>query len=344
MHSMRSQTGFWSRRHITPGLPFARERKYTEMRHRNVGRQGLELPLLSLGLSSLFDRNSPLGEYREVMLHAFDKGIVSFDLSTTCGALHPAVEEIFGIILNRDLRPYRESLVVSTRVGYGTAQRVNGWGSQKFITESLERSLHRAGLDYVDIFYAHRYDPSVPLEETMQALASAVYRGRCLRVGISAYPSSKIEQAKALLSELGVPLCAYRGPFSLFQQWGKMNLAEMLSEAGIGWISTDPLNGGILSTCTSSGPTLTRESIESSTEVQTQLSCLSLMAAMRGQSIEQMAISWVVNHPWISSVVVDVSSRRQLDAVAIAACSAGFTGDELASINSMTVHCQKLGR
>src|SRR5256885_3947136 len=217
------------------------------MPYRRSGRSGLQLPAISLGLWHNFGGDRPLETSRDILLRAFDLGVTHFDLANNYGPPYGSAEVTFGRVMESDLRPYRDELVISTKAGYDMWPGPYGeWGSRKYLLASLEQSLARMGLDYVDIFYSHRFDPETPLEETMGALASAVHRGRALYVGISSYSAAKTREAAEILRELGIPLLIHQPSYSMLNRWIEPELLDTLEELGAGCIGFSPLAQGML--------------------------------------------------------------------------------------------------
>ncbi len=316
--------------------------RYDHMQYRRVGRSGLKLPVISMGLWQNFGYKRPFGVIRSLILRAFDLGITHFDLANNYGPPPGTAEENFGRVLARDLRPYRDELIISTKAGYEMWPGPYGsWGSRKYLLASLDQSLRRMELDYVDIFYSHRFDPDTPLEETMGALATAVTSGRALYVGISSYSAQKTIEAAGILREIGVPLLIHQPSYSLFNRWIESGLLKVLEEMGAGVITFSPLAQGLLtdkylsgvpeeSRAAASGTFkpefLSRENLE-------RIQKLNTIASRRDQSLAQMAIAWCLRHPVVTSAVVGVRSAEQLEENLGALAGLEFSQEELAEID-----------
>lgn len=297
------------------------ESRYDGIAYRRCGRSGLKLPLLSLGLWQRFGFNVSMESIQKRLFTAFDAGITHFDLANNYGPPYGSAEENFGCVMERDLRPYRDELIISTKAGYDMwAGPYGDGGSRKYLLASLEQSLKRMKLDYVDIFYSHRVDPHTPLEETMGALASAVRQGKALYAGISSYSAQKTREASKLLSQMGVPLFIHQPSYSMLNRWIEKDLLHTLKEIGTGCIVFSPLAQGMLSDKYLNGipgdsraaeggsfhkAFLTAENIE-------RLKGLSKIAGERGQSLAQMALVWAARRPEVSSVLIGASSTNQL--------------------------------
>src|SRR5690242_13588943 len=276
------------------------------MRYRRCGRSGLKLPELSLGLWHNFGHDRPYETQRAIVRRAFDVGITHFDLANNYGPPYGAAEVNFGRMLDLDLRPYRDELVISTKAGYDMWPGPYGeWGSRKYLLSSLDQSLGRMGLDYVDIFYSHRFDPETPLEETMGALDTAVRQGKALYAGISSYSAEKTREAATILRELGTPLLIHQPSYSLLNRWIEPELLDVLGEEGVGCIVFSPLAQGMLSDRYLDGvPAGSRASRDSSlsTELLSEQNMakvrgLKAIADRRGQSLAQMALAWTLRDP-----------------------------------------------
>src|SRR6476619_6036432 len=294
--------------------------RYEQMKYRRSGRSGLLLPALSLGLWHNFGGEVPFESGRAIVRRAFDLGITHFDLANNYGPPYGSAEESFGRMLAHDLRPFRDELVISTKAGYDMWPGPYGeWGSRKYLLASLDQSLHRMGLDYVDIFYSHRLDPETPLAETMGALDAAVRAGKALYVGISSYSPAKTEQAAAILRELGTPLLIHQPSYSMLNRWIEDELLDVLGELGVGCIAFSPLAQGMLTDRYLNGvPEGSRASRQGSlsTELLTEqaldrISALNDIAAGRGQSLAQMALAWALRDSRVTTVLVGASSVRQ---------------------------------
>jgi len=312
------------------------------MSYARCGRSGLELPRLSLGLWQNFGGTSALENGREMLLKSFDHGITHFDLANNYGPPAGSAEENFGRILARDLRPYRDELVISSKAGYWMWNGPYGeFGSRKYLIASLDQSLKRMGLEYVDIFYSHRYDPETPLEETMGALDHVVRQGKALYVGISSYGPEKTRAAAAILRRLGTPCLIHQPSYSLLNRWVEDGLLGVLGDEGIGCIAFSPLAQGLLSNKYLSGmPSGSRGSLGGSfrrehlsEENVANVRALNAIAQRRGQSLAQMAISWVLRQPAITSALIGASSWAQIEECLGALKQPSFASEELAEID-----------
>jgi L-glyceraldehyde 3-phosphate reductase len=313
------------------------------MVYRRCGRSGLLLPAISLGLWHNFGHDDgPLQIGRSVIRRAFDLGITHFDLANNYGPPYGSAEENFGRILKEDLAPYRDELVISTKAGYDMWPGPYGdWGSRKYLLASLDQSLLRMGLDYVDIFYSHRFDPETPLEETMGALETAVRQGKALYVGISSYSAAKTAEAFAILRELGTPLVIHQPSYSMLNRWIEDELLDTLGELGIGCIVFSPLAQGMLTdkylTGIPEGSRATRNSSLSpdliTEEALAKIHALREIAGGRGQSLAQLALAWTLRDPRVTSTLIGARSVEQLEANVAALEGLDFTEDELAEID-----------
>jgi L-glyceraldehyde 3-phosphate reductase len=316
--------------------------RYERMVYNRSGRSGLLLPAVSLGLWNNFGHDHPLEGQRAIIRRAFDLGITHFDLANNYGPPYGSAEENFGRLLRSDLAPYRDELVISTKAGYDMWPGPYGeWGSRKYLLASLDQSLRRMDLDYVDIFYSHRFDPDTPLEETMGALDAAVRQGKALYVGISSYSATKTREAHAILNGLGTPLLIHQPSYSLLNRWIEPELLDTLGELGIGCIAFSPLAQGVLTDKYLDGiPRGARASRESSLspdvlteETIAKVRALGEIAAARSQTLAQMAIAWVLRDSRMTSALVGASSVEQIEANAAALNRLEFTPDELAEID-----------
>jgi L-glyceraldehyde 3-phosphate reductase len=316
--------------------------RYDRMRYRRCGRSGLKLPAISLGLWWNFGHDRPLDTSRAIVRRAFDLGITHFDLANNYGPPYGSAEENFGMLLREDLRPYRDELVISTKAGYDMWPGPYGeWGSRKYLLASLDQSLERMGLDYVDIFYSHRFDPETPLEETMGALDTAVRQGKALYVGISSYSAESTRHAYAILRDLGTPLLIHQPSYSLLNRWIEPDLLEAVGELGIGCIVFSPLAQGMLTDKYLAGvPEGSRASWPSSLspnlltdEALQKIRALNEIAAARGQSLAQLAIAWVLRDARVTSALIGASSVQQLEDNVGALAKLDFTDEELAEID-----------
>jgi L-glyceraldehyde 3-phosphate reductase len=316
--------------------------RYGRMVYNRSGRSGLRLPAISLGLWNNFGHDHSLDGQRAVVRRAFDLGITHFDLANNYGPPYGSAEENFGTLLRRDLAPFRDELVVSTKAGYDMWPGPYGeWGSRKYLLASLDQSLGRLGLDYVDIFYSHRVDPETPLEETMGALDSAVRQGKALYVGISSYSAARTREAAAILRELRTPFVIHQPSYSLLNRWIENELLDAVGEIGIGCIAFSPLAQGMLTDKYLEGiPTGSRAARESSLspgliteETLAKVRGLNEIAARRGQSLAQMAIAWVLRDPRVTSALVGASSVAHVEANVAALDMSEFSADELTEID-----------
>ena len=315
--------------------------RYERMQYRRSGRSGLQLPLLSLGLWNNFGGDFPFETGRAIVRRAFDLGVTHFDLANNYGPPYGSAEENFGRMLDLDLRLYRDELVISTKAGYDMWPGPYGeWGSRKYLLSSLDQSLQRMGLDYVDIFYSHRFDPETPLEETLGALDSAVRQGKALYAGISSYSAEKTREAAAILRELGTPLLIHQPSYSLLNRWIEPELLDVLGDEGIGCIVFSPLAQGMLSDKYLEGiPADSRAGREASLspsliteEALEKIRALNEIAQGRGQSLAQMALAWVLRDPRVTSALAGASRVEQLEANVAALERLDFTEAELEEI------------
>ncbi len=316
--------------------------RYTAVAYRRCGRSGLMLPVISLGLWQNFGADRPLEVSRAVIRRAFDVGITHFDLANNYGPPYGSAEETFGRVLATDLAVYRDELVISTKAGYDMWPGPYGdGGSRKYLLASLDQSLRRMGLDYVDIFYSHRFDPDTPLEETMGALDSAVRQGKALYAGISSYSGRRTREAAAILRRLGTPLLMHQPSYSLLNRWIEEDLLNVLAEEGIGCIVFSPLAQGLLTDRYLAGvPAGSRASHPGtlSTEMLTEdtlakVRALNGIAQRRGQTLAQMALAWTLRDPRVTSTLIGVSSVAQLEQNIAALRRLDFSADELAEID-----------
>ncbi len=319
--------------------------RYDKMQYRRCGRSGLELPALSLGLWHNFGHDRPYDTQRAVVRRAFDLGITHFDLANNYGPPYGAAEINFGRMLADDLLPYRDELVVSTKAGYDMWPGPYGdRGSRKYLLASLDQSLARMGLEYVDIFYSHRLDPDTPLEETMGALDTAVRSGRALYVGISSYNAERTRQAAAILRDLGTPLLIHQPSYSMLNRWIEGDhLLDTLEEVGAGCIAFSPLAQGLLTDrylggVPSDSRVATGGAMDSSMLTEDRLArvrALADIAAKRGQSLAQLALDWALRDPRMTSLVIGASSVAQLEdnVGALDRFEAELTDDELVEID-----------
>ncbi|MFF0377275.1 L-glyceraldehyde 3-phosphate reductase [Actinoplanes missouriensis] len=308
------------------------------MEYRRCGRSGLKLPAISLGLWHNFGDDRPLETQRAILRRAFDLGITHFDLANNYGPPYGSAEANFGRVLATDFRAHRDELVISTKAGYDMWPGPYGeWGSRKYLTASLDQSLKRMGLDYVDIFYSHRYDPDTPLEETMGALDAAVRAGKALYVGISSYSAGKTAEAAAILRDLGTPLLIHQPSYSMLNRWIEPELLGTLEREGVGCIAFSPLAQGMLTDRYLDGSvTPARGSFLDEWLTEENLGkvrALNEIAERRGQSLAQLAIAWALRDPRMTSTVLGASSVAQLEANVAALENTTFTDAELAEID-----------
>jgi L-glyceraldehyde 3-phosphate reductase len=318
--------------------------RYDRMQYRWCGQSGLKLPLLSIGLWWNFGGEVPLERSRAIVRAAFDLGITHFDLANNYGPPYGSAEETFGKLLRDDLGPYRDELVISTKAGWDMWPGPYGdGGSRKYLLASLDQSLDRMGLDYVDIFYSHRADPDTPLEETMGALDSAVRQGKALYVGISSYSAQRTRAAARILSELGTPLLIHQPSYSMLNRWIEPELLDTLEDLGVGAIAFSPLAQGMLTDKYLDGipegsrvtwaNSMSRDMLTD--ETLARIRALNKLAAARGQSLAQMALAWTLRDPRITSALIGVSSVEQLDSNVAALDRLDFADDELADIDRL---------
>ena len=322
----------------------ADDARYDAMTYRRTGRSGLDLPLLSLGLWQNFGDRTTLEAQRAIVRRAFDAGITHMDLANNYGPPYGAAERNFGRILREDLAPYRDELVISTKAGYDMwpGPYGQGGGSRKYLLASLDQSLARMGLDYVDIFYSHRFDPTTPLEETMGALDTAVRSGRALYAGISSYSPADTRRAAAILADLGTPLLIHQPSYSMLNRWIETEgLLDALEELGVGCIAFSPLAQGMLTTKYLDGvPDDSRAARSSSLppsllteQALTHVRALDAMAHDRGQSLAQMALAWALRDTRVTSLVMGARSVEQLEQNLGALANLEFSEDELTTID-----------
>lgn len=299
------------------------ESRYQSMRYNRSGRSGLKLPAVSLGLWHNFGGVDTFSNSRNMVLRAFDLGITHLDLANNYGPPLGSAEETFGQIMAKDLKPYRDELIISSKAGYTMWDGPYGdWGSRKYLVSSLDQSLKRMGLEYVDIFYHHRPDPETPLEETMQALDYIVRSGRALYVGISNYPADKTREAAKMLRELGTPCLIHQPVYSMFNRWVEPELLNTLKEEGIGCIPFSPLAQGLLTNKYLGGiPEGSRASkahgflkpAHITDDKLAKVKKLNEIAQSRGQTLAQMALAWVLRHESMTSVLIGASKVEQID-------------------------------
>ncbi len=323
--------------------------RYDAMSYRRVGRSGLKLPAVSLGLWQNFGGETPLETQRAIIRRAFDAGITHFDLANNYGPPYGSSEINFGRILREDFGGLRDELVISTKAGYDMWPGPYGeWGSRKYLLASLDQSLARMGVDYVDIFYSHRFDPETPLEETMGALHHAVASGKALYAGISSYSAERTREAARILGEMGTPLLIHQPSYSMFNRWVETELLDEADRLGVGVIAFSPLAQGLLTSRYLHGvPEDSRGARDGSMRPEflteenlDRVRALASIAEQRGQTLAQLALSWALRRPTVSSVLIGASSVAQLDDNLAALDHLDFTPDELAAID---VHAVDLG-
>jgi L-glyceraldehyde 3-phosphate reductase len=316
--------------------------RYDSMPYRRCGRSGLKLPAISLGLWQNFGDDRPLAVQREIVLRAFDLGITHIDLANNYGPPYGSAERNFGRLLAADLAPYRDELVISTKAGWDMWPGPYGeFGSRKYLLASLDQSLARMGLDYVDIFYSHRFDPETPLEETMGALDAAVRAGKALYVGISSYSPERTEQAAEILRGLGTPLLIHQPSYSMLNRWIEDGLLDVVEREGVGVIGFSPLAQGMLTDRYLDGvPEGSRAAQDGSLDRQwlseenlDRIRALAAIAEKRGQTLAQMALAWTLRDPRVTSTLIGASSVAQLEANVAALANPDFDADELAEID-----------
>ena len=323
----------------------AADDRYGSMLYRSCGRSGLKLPALSLGFWQNFGDTMPIDRQRAMLRTAFDLGITHFDLANNYGPPYGSAERNFGTLFREDLRPYRDEMIISTKAGWDMwpGPYGQGGGSRKYLLASLDQSLHRMGLDYVDIFYSHRFDPETPLEETMDALATAVHRGKALYVGISSYSAGKTREASDLLRARGLHLLVHQPSYNLLNRWIEDGLLGVLGEEGIGCIAFTALAQGLLTDKyldgtpkdarinRPGGDTLTAAQL--SAENLARVRALNAIAQRRGQTLAQMAIAWVLRDPRVTSTVIGASRPQQIEDNVAAIRNLQFSDEELVEID-----------
>ncbi|MCP9211868.1 aldo/keto reductase [Streptomyces sp. NEAU-Y11] len=324
----------------------ASDDRYDSMQYQRCGRSGVLLPKVSLGLWHNFGDTHPLGTQRAVLRRAVDLGVTHIDLANNYGPPPGSAEANFGTVFAQDFRPYRDELFIATKAGYLMWPGPYGeWGSRKYLLASLDQSLSRMGLDHVDVFYSHRFDPDTPLEETMGALDSAVRQGKALYAGLSNYPPEAIDEAAAILTELRTPYLINQHPYSMLQRGVEGGVLESSARAGVGVIAFSPLAQGQLTdrylhgvpadSRMALGHFLTRDALTE--ERLTLLRALNKLAEGRGQTLAQMALAWVLRDPRVVSVLIGASSVTQLEQNVAVLDSPGFTDAELAEIDRLSV-------
>lgn len=325
----------------------ANSARYESMEYRRCGRSGLKLPAISLGLWHNFGDTTLLDNSRQLLHRAFDSGITHLDLANNYGPPPGSAEENFGRILREDFLPYRDELIISSKAGYTMWEGPYGdWGSRKYLISSLDQSLKRMGLEYVDIFYHHRPDPETPLEETMRALDTVVRQGKALYVGVSNYPAELAAQAIDILNDLGTPCLIHQPRYSMFERWVEGGLLDVLQEKGVGSIAFSPLAGGQLTDRYLDGiPADSRAASGSKFLNADQLTedklskvrKLNAIAQRRGQKLSQMALAWVLRGDRVTSVLIGASKISQIDDAVGMLANRHFTAAELAEIEEILV-------
>ncbi|MEU6787146.1 L-glyceraldehyde 3-phosphate reductase [Nonomuraea angiospora] len=320
----------------------ADDRRYERQPYNRSGRSGLKLPAVSLGLWHNFGDTRPIENSRAILRRAFDLGVTHFDLANNYGVPYGSAETNFGRILREDFTPYRDELIISTKAGYDMWPGPYGeWGSRKYVLASLDQSLKRMGLEYVDIFYSHRPDPETPLEETMGALDRAVRSGKALYAGISNYSAEQTAQAARIMRELGTPLLIHQPSYSMINRWIEDGLLDAVEEAGMGCIVFSPLAQGLLTDRYLGGvPADSRAATSrflSADRIDLDLARgLDEIARGRGQTLAQMALSWTLRDPRVTSVLIGASSVKQLEDNVACVDGPAFTEDELGAIDKIT--------
>jgi L-glyceraldehyde 3-phosphate reductase len=320
----------------------AADDRYSKIPYRRCGRSGIQLPEVSLGLWQNFGDGKPIEDQRAILRRAFDLGVTHFDLANNYGPPYGSAEINFGRVMREDLRPYRDELIISTKAGYDMWPGPYGdHGSRKYLLASLDQSLKRMGLEYVDIFYSHRFDPDTPLEETMGALDTAVRSGRALYAGISSYSAERTQEAASLLRQMGTPLLIHQPSYSMLNRWIEGGLLDVLGSEGIGCIAFSPLAQGVLTGKYLDGrPAGSRATLNGSLSTDqiseqtlAHVRALADVAAARGQSLAQLALAWALRDQRVTSVLIGASSVTQLEENLAAAGHTDFTAEELGAID-----------
>ena len=318
-----------------------------QMAYRRCGRSGLDLPAISLGLWHNFGDDKPLETQTAILRRAFDLGVTHFDLANNYGPPYGSAETNFGAHFARDFKPYRDELIISSKAGYDMwpGPYGQGGGSRKYLLASLDQSLSRMGLDYVDIFYSHRFDPDTPLEETMGALDTAVRSGKALYAGISSYSADRTREAARILTELGTPLLIHQPSYSMLNRWIEEDLLDTVGELGVGVIAFSPLAQGLLTdryldgvpegSRAAQGKSLSEDMLTE--ETLGHVRALAEIAKQRGQSVAQLALAWTLRDERVTSALIGASSVRQLEDNLAAVHNLTFTDDELAAIDADAV-------
>lgn len=324
--------------------------RYEKMAYNRCGESGLKLPLVSLGLWHNFGDATLLETSRQLLRHAFDLGITHFDLANNYGPPPGSAESNFGRIMQEDFRPYRDELIISSKAGYTMWDGPYGdWGSRKYLVASLDQSLKRMGIEYVDIFYHHRPDPETPLKETMRALDHLVRQGKALYVGLSNYPAAQAREAIEILNDLGTPCLIHQPKYSLFERWVESELLDLLQEKGVGSIAFSPLAGGQLTDRYLQGiPADSRAASGSrflnpdqlTEEKLATVRALNAVAERRGQKLSQMALAWVLRGERVTSVLIGASKTSQLDDAVGMLANRAFSAQECAEIDAILAGTQ----
>lgn len=336
---------------LHPDIYRAEDTRYSDsgdhpaMPYRRSGESGLKLPAITLGLWHNFGSDRPLQTQREILRHAFDRGVTHFDLANNYGPIPGAAEENFGRIFASDFRPYRDELLISSKAGWYMQDGPYGFGgSRKYLVASCDASLSRMGLDYVDIFYHHRPDPETPVEETVAALDHLVRSGRALYVGVSSYSPDLTRRAQAVARDLGTPLLIHQPSYSMFNRWVEKELLDTCADEGLGVIAFSALAQGLLTDRyldgVPAGSRLGEQKMDAgflTGETLSAIRGLNDIARRRGQTLAQMAIAWVLRRPEVTSALIGASSVRQLDDSLDAVKNLDFTADELAEIDRYAV-------
>jgi L-glyceraldehyde 3-phosphate reductase len=316
--------------------------RYESIPYRRCGRSGIQLPEVSLGLWHNFGDGRPIDTQRAILRRAFDLGVTHFDLANNYGPPYGSAEINFGRIFREDFRPYRDELIISTKAGYDMWPGPYGeWGSRKYLLASLDQSLHRMGLEYVDIFYSHRFDPHTPLQETLGALDTAVKSGKALYAGISSYSAERTAEAAGIMRRMGTPILIHQPSYSMLNRWIEGGLLDVLGQEGIGCIAFSPLAQGLLTGKYDNGiPEGSRASQHTSLDAAQlndatigHIRALGEIARARGQSTAQLALSWALRDQRVTSVLIGASSVAQLEENVAAAGHSTFSDEELAAID-----------
>jgi L-glyceraldehyde 3-phosphate reductase len=322
----------------------AAEDRYDQMPYRRCGRSGIKLPAISLGLWNRFGDDTPIQNQRAIIRRAFDLGITHIDLANNYGPPYGSAESNFGRIMREDLRPYRDELIVSTKAGYDMWPGPYGeWGSRKYLLASLDQSLERMGLEYVDIFYSHRFDPDTPLEETIGALDTAVRQGKALYVGISSYSAERTAEAVKIARGLGTPIVIHQPSYSLLNRWIEPEVLDVCGEEGVGIIAFSPLGQGMLTDRYLSGiPKDSRAAKDFylkqdfiNEDNMARIRALNEIAQRRGQALASMALAWVLRDPRVTSALIGASRTAQIEENVAALKNMHFSAEELAEIDEI---------